>query len=56
MMESMKETRTGTAAWSTKGILVERAESQGREGTSLTNTMQKVIDNFETQIRSGRIR
>ena len=52
MMESMKETldRYGSVV-GTKGILVERAGSPKAASTLLTNTMQKVIDNFETQIQ-----
>lgn len=52
MMESMKETldRYGSVV-GTKGILVDRAGSSKAASTLLTNTMQKTIDNFETQIQ-----
>ena len=37
-----------------KGILVDRAGSTKASSTLLTNTMQKTIDNYESQIQKWK--
>ena len=55
MMESMKSTldRYGSVMGK-KGILVDRAGSTKASSTLLTNTMQKTIDNYESQIQKWK--
>lgn len=55
MMEYMKSTldRYGSVMGK-KGILVDRAGSTKASSTLLTNTMQKTIDNYESQIQKWK--